>query len=598
MDKNCKELQGNSDIKGEYSPTLDETECIIDNELLDFLDNDTSTLSVDLTCIEYDTEEKDPSYIPPAINQEPTSSGYSLRSQASKIPRKIVVTPKIEEINPEVNLVTPPCIRNPTLVLRPEIPVPENIQVEIGEIIQEVQEENQIDLREIPQRVHRVQNMAESNDKLVERYGRILPPFSEDPNSLETFIRKADSLFKLLPDQNAKDIFLNCVKDATSGSTYNDVALLPTWEEVKQELKVRILPRRTITQLHQELASVIKKPSDTIITFADKIKRIANGLKNAHRVSDLTVTEEGWKRIFYLIESQALNTFIEGLSPQLRNWTIARDFKTLRDAENHCRSMEHLDINTRANDNQSRDIQYQNAPAVNQNRANHFRPPQVTIPNHRPVRECQRCHRVGHRTDQCFAGNIPRVNFSGIPRDTLPRGDNVRRSNFRRPDEMVKNFQGPLYQGQELLCTHCGGRNHTKESCYKLRAAVKCSYCAKAGHTITNCLRKISDQPLQPRINHMYYNQYPTFVSPDVQTNNQARAPLNYYEGVNTPQMEGYFANQSRPDQNRMANNIDQPDPLKNIWAYQPQNTFQILGPANIQKKEESHNLLNLTENE
>lgn len=185
--------------------------------------------------------------------------------------------------------------------------------------------------------------MGESKDKLIERFGRILPPLVEEPKSLETFLRKGDTLFASLDVEDAKEIFLKVVKDSTTENTYQNIAPLKTWDEVKQELKSIVLPRKTVSQLHHELAIVAKHPSDTIVDFSDKIKRIMNGLKNAYRLSDIKAKEDDFKRLFDTIETQGLTTFTRGLSPQLRNWTMAKDFKTLKDAENHARSLEYLD---------------------------------------------------------------------------------------------------------------------------------------------------------------------------------------------------------------------------------------------------------------
>lgn len=580
MDKNIQDL--NQSLNNESF--IDQIENPIDNSLIDLLDNNTSILSVDLT--EHDAESNDPSYKPPSSTQGTSSTGYSLRSHVTKT----AITEETLGGVPKTDTPVPVLQKQPVLNLR----------------------ENQILL------------MAESNDKLVERYSRILPPFAEDPKGLETFLRKGDSLFKMLTNQNAKDIFLNCIKDATTECIYHEIALLKTWEEVKNELKTIILPRRTISQLHTELASVTKHPSDTIATFADKIKRIMNGLKNAHRLSDMTVDDEGWKRIFVLIETQALNTFIEGLSPQLRNWTIAKDFKNLKDAVNHARTMEHLDTNT--------------SYANTQGWGNQFKDLQGAIPKNRPVKECQKCRRLGHRTEECFSANIPRINFSGIPRDNLPQGNNPIRSNFVRPTENKQFTQRPVYASRELLCTHCGGRNHTKDTCFKLRAAVKCTFCGKPGHVASNCLSKLTNQPFQSKINHMYYNDIPSLQAQ--QRYSQERAQIVFNEGGRAPQTsEGYFAGQIQPEQNRSNDRFysshsqfqadpwknmwapqhdtqrnmwapqqdtqkniwaPQPDTQKNNWGSQPQSNFQIMTPlpATMHKNEESHDLLNLTKNE
>lgn len=115
--------------------------------------------------------------------------------------------------------------------------------------------------------------MTEAKQKQVERYSRVLPLLEDDEKSLEIFIRKADTLYSLLTTEDEKKLFLKCVKDYTTANTYSDIALLESWDAVKLELKSRILPSKTVTQLHSDLIAVKKDPWEPISTFTDKIKK-------------------------------------------------------------------------------------------------------------------------------------------------------------------------------------------------------------------------------------------------------------------------------------------------------------------------------------
>lgn len=639
MEKTPEGFQRSNKVKRDSPVSLDQTECIIDDDLINLLDASLGTSFLDLTGHEEeerDTERSDPTYRPSSRAQGNTQGDYTLRSHLRKPTGELAETGIEIKVEPELTTETVGD-NQPTSPERNQNPPPQNAQIQdqnntpprvpaldqnllppIGpdqnqapifvhngqEVIQEnIQGNLQVNDFEIPQDNPQALTMGETNDKLVERYTRFLPVLEQNQKSLETFIRKADTLFALLPDNNAKGIFLNCVKNSTTESTYADIAALTTWDGVKQELKAIILPRKTVSQLHNELTNITKSPAETIVEFAENIKKVANGLKDAHRLSDRTVAEADWKLIFDIIETQSLTTFTQGLSPQLRNWVMARDFKTLREAESHARTLEYLDVEPTQ--------QTPPIPSLNQTRQGSN---QLTRP---PPRECGRCHKLGHTADRCFASNIPRINFSGIPRDTnglqKPRGINPIRDNFSRYNSQGPRVNRPDYQRPDLLCTHCGGRNHTKESCFQLRAAIKCTYCGRAGHTIANCLRKISDQPHVKKINHMYYGrnpgtstqsqQSPTQMPvPIQQTCPMVMIPLEHYIRPNEPEtQQGYFENQAKPSINSGNYDVNQTNnsttpfiPSTNVRASNNANNFQILGPANIQEKGTEYNLLNL----
>lgn len=653
------------------TPEKDKSNTSIDANTTDFDLDDSINISVDVNITDFnlddseievgktDTEKSDPSYKPPPRAKVPAVTGYALRSHVQnpentgKVLPKVETTtkpttlpvrrlsftktpiPNIDEIQNQGSKIDPTAnqVQNQGNDINPPGDELQNQGNDINPPGDEIHNQgndinpplqNQGNGIDPPANQQGLQNivieqqhpgtdeiMTESNEKLLERYSRILPVLIETPKSLETFIRKADTLYKSLPNDAAKEIFLNCVKDSATESTYDNIALLTTWDNVKRELKAKILPRKTISQLHDELSKVKKDPSDTIVEFADKIKRVANGLKDAHRLSDRTVLEADWKKMFDIIETLSLNTFIQGLSPQLRNWTMARDFKTLRLAEDHARTMEHLDLgNTEPRATTSSDQPRQ------------LQRYQDTTPKTAGL-TCYRCNKAGHRALDCHT-NIPRVTFSGIPRDTTkrPQGINPIRDNFVRP--IGQNQDRPYYRRQEpLLCTHCGGRNHNKNTCFKWRSEVKCTYCGRAGHLIADCLRKIADQPHQRKINHISYGDNPQFSSGQ-QNYPMVMIPLAHFNGTNNMQnMQGHSQSQTDTIQNgggysqsqeRSIHNIEGRNThsmnnssaltdqiynnSNNVRAPNQPNNFQILGSSNINEMGADFNLLNLSGNE
>lgn len=216
-----------------------------------------------------------------------------------------------------------------------------------------------------------INTMTESKITQVERYSRILSTLEEDPQSLEIFIRRAETLHSVLPDDDAKKIFLNCVKNCTTGNTYSDIASLETWPEVRDELRVMLLPQKSISQLYIELASIRKFSGEPIVEFTVRIKKIVNALKNAHKQSDTTAAEAAWVKVFEMIDSQALNSFVQGLGTQMKNWVMARDFKTLKSASDYAQGLEYTDKEMF----QSTDMQ-------------------------RPI--CTFCGKMGHNEEKCF----------------------------------------------------------------------------------------------------------------------------------------------------------------------------------------------------
>lgn len=290
--------------------------------------------------------------------------------------------------------------------------------------------------------------MAEAKQKQVERYSRVLPQLEDNEKSLEIFIRKADTLYSLLTTEDGKKLFLKCVKDCTTASTYADIALLESWEAVKLELKSRILPSKTFTQLHSDLTAVKKHPWEPISTFTDKIKKISNDLKDAHRQTDSTATEADWKRIFDMIEIQSLTTFIHGLEPNMKSCVLAKDFKTLKAAETYVKGLEQFVTGTTS------------LPIST--RFNQANQPQQQF--------CFNCKRSGHIAANCFA-----------------------QPNNERP-----------------ICTYCHIQGHTKDRCFKFEAADKCTYCGKTNHNIANCLRKIAEQPQITHMRYEENLEHPT----------------------------------------------------------------------------------------
>lgn len=128
------------------------------------------------------------------------------------------------------------------------------------------------------------------------------------------------------------------------------------------------------------------------------------------------------------------------LSPQLRDWILTKHFETLKEAM----ALEYLGRESTS----------------------------VRKPINKSLKICFKCNRMGHTADRCFSANIPRINFPDIPRDRYYKPQNIQpiRDNFIRPNAQSQGT---------MLCTHCGGRNHNIKSCYKLRSAVKCTYCGK-----------------------------------------------------------------------------------------------------------------------
>lgn len=415
--------------------------------------------------------------------------------------------------------------------------------------------------------------MAEAKQKQIERYSRMLPVLVEDARSLESFIRKADTLYNLLTDKDDQALFLNCVKDCTSENTFSDIAALTTWEEVKTELKIIILPVKSVSQLHSELTILKKYPWESITVFTDKIKKIANALKNAHTLTDQKAADTAWVKIFEMIETQSLNTFIEGLGPQMKNWVMAKSFKTLKEASTYAKELEHFDREIK----KSVVTNKVNEPINAQN-------PNWRNPATNQQKVCNQCNRKGHTATECYSKTVmPRVNFE-------------------RTGQNRESFQKPRLQ--RPLCTYCGKQGHTKDRCYGIRAE-NCSYCGKAGHILANCLRKIADQP-QAKMNFMNYENEQRLP---MQPFYPVYAPPQMYKFSGTPQYQmqpNYFGNQmqtkikqdgretrnnyfSNPNSHRM-------NPMAGVNTPQP--NFQIAGPAKIQVRDPQIREQNLSGNE
>lgn len=186
-------------------------------------------------------------------------------------------------------------------------------------------------------------NMDEQRGNLRDEYLAIIPILEDTPKSLHHFVLKADALYITLPNADAVDIFLEVIKESTSTNTHADIALLNTWEDIKNEFKHLFLPWKSVSQLHLELTSMTPNFYESYEEFAVRVRRASDSLKNAHRLAETTVEESEWKNLFQVIETQAtMGTFIQAYESAIKRYFIKINPETMKDAEYFARDLDYL----------------------------------------------------------------------------------------------------------------------------------------------------------------------------------------------------------------------------------------------------------------
>lgn len=325
-----------------------------------------------------------------------------------------------------------------------------------------------------------------ASDLATERMLSAMPILDNNGSNLELFLNRANLTYAYMnDDQKKKKYFLDYVISCTSGDTHIAVRSLETFEQVQAELSSRFLPTKTISSLQAELSRIKQYPNETILSFSDRIQRIAYALDVAFKLTNSTAADATLAILSDINSKAAMNTFVSGMGGEMRNWIMSREFKTFKEAVDFAKSKEH----------EVHPIPMEEIPSL--------------------IKKCGKCGSPNHFTDYCRA------------KPNSSKDDN---RNSRRKSQAITT--------KNLFCDYCRKPNHTEDRCYLKKREISkasCVYCGLSTHTTQNCMRKIADQPHLGNVNHVNSNaQFLAQLLPELLGNlsmRQLNNPFNLSQG-------------------------------------------------------------------
>lgn len=373
-------------------------------------------------------EELDSDFVPPKSIVEPVKSKYDLRS---KIPIHKGTETKERGILDTSDFLDNSALGSP---LKPEVaPFVEKI---VPKLIKPIK---------MPIEIKNILNS--------------LPILENNAKGLELFLSRSDLIFSTIPttDDDLKKFFLSYVKSCTSAFVKLAIQDLGTYELVRAALVARLLPKKTLMQLNEEISKISQFSDETILNYSDRINKLSNAIIVLQKESNPDATKETLKVLLDLINNQALEIFTKGLRGDMKNWVMAKDYKTLSEAVTYAVSKEPQLVSVKT--------------------------PVKTPENPKDVNSVQKCYKCG------LAGHL--ANYCKY--------------------KPAQNRESSKPSGSKFYCNFCKRSGHTEDRCFAAKRAKdkpSCTYCGQNTHTSQNCMRSITDQPHNKagNINHMSAN--------------------------------------------------------------------------------------------
>ena len=171
------------------------------------------------------------------------------------------------------------------------------------------------------------------------------------------------------------------------GSTY------ATLEELIEKLKRVYAPAKSVYQLQGELGNTFMWERENVLSYAARIKEIADRIEDAHKLTNGDQVDNAFKQN---LEKDIIQCFIRGLRPELEIRVEEKD--TFREVIN-----DSIDIETRLAANsalrKNKNMEYLKSDEQTNNKNN-----KVTRFNveRKDKFICLICKKPGHTTEKCF----------------------------------------------------------------------------------------------------------------------------------------------------------------------------------------------------
>lgn len=219
-----------------------------------------------------------------------------------------------------------------------------------------------------------VQPTTEQLIAAARNYGDILPKYDGNPNSLETFIIKADTYYQKYgnteDDTLAQYVF--CMISSKFINEANDFVScrsdLTDWPLLKEALRNKFGDLTDRKILAHQFKNLKLKPNEEINDFIERIKSVQNKLNIKIRM-DNSVTAEQRATYSEIHEQTALEVLYTNCPPMLQTILDVKNPNTLNEA-----------ISTVLNYITKHPIEKQKPKPINLPKPQFFRPPQMNYP--------------------------------------------------------------------------------------------------------------------------------------------------------------------------------------------------------------------------
>ena len=349
--------------------------------------------------------------------------------------------------------------------------------------------------------------MLPNNQKVSLRDAlEVVPIFDGRNIPLAHFIEGCEEAKQMLP--SVPTVELNLVKMIRSkiigearksiyGITFERV------DELINRLKKIYAPLKTVYQLQGELGSTYMWEKETVLSYATRIKEIADQILNAHRINNAGVLDETFETG---LEKDLIQCFLRGLRPEIEIRVKKED--VFRDVTNNAIEIERrlsavADLRKgnlyKQTPGEMEEKERVNGPGNKSIRVNHAQEEVIT---------CQICHGRGHAAPTCRAlTNFNRYGQNPTNRFIPPQND--RRPNHQAPPQPQQKPSIAQRRDRVMWGPQQPRNNYTSQPNFNPQVNpsqnsrnIICNYCKSTGHMIKDCRRREYNNKMREQQNY------------------------------------------------------------------------------------------------
>ena len=133
---------------------------------------------------------------------------------------------------------------------------------------------------------------------------------------LSHFIEGCTTAKAMLPTPAAQENFARLLRGKLSGEARKCIfgSTYATIEELIEKLRIIYAPAKSMYQLQGELGNIFMWETESVLSYAARIKEIADKIEDAHRLNNNGQVDNNFKQN---LERDVIQCFIRGLRPEL-----------------------------------------------------------------------------------------------------------------------------------------------------------------------------------------------------------------------------------------------------------------------------------------